>query len=682
MKFNILASTSQINSRNGKCLGIGSVNGLAELGRRMKGCGIAGDIYDLPNGSRNPGIASPFSLTSGFALTTDELNFFDIEELKADKTLLKHVSSIQDTYCNLFGEGRTVSYTLKRSLVQWILTECFQRFSDAGEQRRAEYKDFERIADYWLDDYALFETYREKEILREDKDYRDKSSSLAKRFIEKQKERIQFHKYVQFLCFQQRLGAYRELKKGGTGLIVNLPFGVEFDSADVFFHPEVFDENRQVGCSPEPEHGYPEQAWGVAVYKEKSAGLETYLKEKMQWLSNMGDGIFLDHLVGWCGQYVLPREIPEESRYPHGHFLTENHEKRKETIRWFLNIINQTGLRMRGEVAGDAARVKATREVIREMIEEGVNISAMAIPRWESRKNILMPLKDYSPGTITMVETHDTSTLLQYLLNRKGYFEDFETAGRILEFCRTVLALPFFENDVPLVLDECSDDLWFEISKRICNGTPSVDFVFTLPGLISLLDRQHRSPTIENNINVKPGTSGAVGNGWRNWSHFSPPVEVMTDDPDLKRKLQELGKRSFQPIEPFYVLDRKPLYEGELTVIYSPVTNRRIVYRSVRKQWKILDFPGLLDGNREVSELLVKNEEEEEVWNRIDLESLIDLTLPGQLQFQDLNGNRECYSYSVDELRENGLFVKLQPDQIHHFLVYRGDVPVMPDFPD
>lgn len=679
MKFNLLGSTTQINSRTGKQFGTGTIKGLEQLASFMVECGIDGDIYDLPNLSRNSRIASPFSINSGFAFTTDDLDFFAVPEVDRHPSLKSHLLSIYETNQRVFGDTRVVSYTLKRSIAPWILESCFEIFRDTDdEQRRTDFESFQKLAVYWLEHYAVHQVAKESEVdLLTAGDSRD-LQTLTSELKVQQPERIAFHRYVQFLCFEQRRALHRSLKRMGIGLILNLPFGVELDSADVCFHPEVFDTKMQVGCSPEPEHGYPEQAWGVAAYREQTDGLRQYLRERMSWLAKFGDGVFLDHLVGWCGQYVVPFQLPADSVYPHGHFLTEDVDKRVENLTWFLEIVKSTGLKINGEVAGDSARVKASKEAIRRFIADGGNVNAMAIPRWEKDGELLRPLRDYQQQDLVMVETHDTSTLLQYLINQKGYEPDFESEASILEFCQRVLALPFFISDIPLRLTDCDDKVWFEICRRLSEGCAANEFVVSLPGLISLLSADFRSPTIENNINIKPGTSGTVGNGWRNWSYFSPSIECMVEDAALKSKLMRLGKRVYKPFAPMTPVQTAETREVGLEMLCSNPVNREIVFWNDNR-WTVLNKIEGLPLSKVDLELVLKNTGDTELWHRIDLSGLLDLNGNDLFQFQDLNGNRECYAYDARDLKLNRFFVRLQPSQIHHFLIYRSEQPVALD---
>ncbi|MCP4754807.1 MAG: 4-alpha-glucanotransferase [Proteobacteria bacterium] len=674
MKLNLLVAVSQLNSLPGKSLGTGTMDALRHLAELMVECGIHGHIYDLPNGSRNPDTASPFSLNNGFALNTDELNVDNIPELHDNPELSGHIGQISSTHDRFFENKRTVSYALKRTLMPWILGECYQVFLNRDYyHRRQQFDAFLEKSAYWIEDYALYEVFKERDIDLSGHEYRRHTNPEVLEFKEKHRRRMEYFKYIQFLCFEQRQQIRTDLRKLNTGLIVNLPFGVETHSADVFFHPEVFDFELQVGCSPEPEHGYPEQAWGIAAYREKTPGLRNYLEEKMRWISGLGDGVFLDHLVGWCGQYVLPMVIPSDSVYPHGSFLTEDPTGRKENIRWFLDIVVGSGLQIRGEIAGDHKRVEATNAVLEEMIRQGADIGAMAIPRWENEKGRLKPLRRYEASTLTMVETHDTSTLLQYLINRKGYDEDFEKPERILEFCNRVVGLPFHVCDVPLTIEECTREFWFEVCRRFSEGTPSKELVFTLPGLISILSNAYRSASIENNINVKPGTSGAVGNGWGNWSYFSAPVETMKNDRFLNDALKRLGNRKYRPFDYFHDLKLPEDTAEGLKVVYSKVDDgRQIVYRNASSQWDILNLP-VEFGDIDIDlELVIYNSSQEEIWERIDLDEILDLKRDVSYSFQDLNGDRSRYAYSVEELRTESLFVRLRSKQIHHFLVFEN----------
>lgn len=668
MKFNILISTSQLNSLDGNVFGAGSVDGVRHLATVMEKCGIEGDIYDLPNGSRNSYTASPFSLNNGFALTIDELNLMKIPELFQNQKFYIQVKELFDIYHARFKHSRKVDYTMKRTMSDWILKHCFKMFNETQFLHRLEqFQKFEAAASYWLEDYAVYEVYRELFP----NDLRFKATKKSRESIQKikleYKERIQYYKYIQFLCFEQRQQLHNDLKKQGKGLIINLPFGVELYSADVYFHPDVFDTSLQVGCSPEPYNGFPEQAWGIAAYKEKSEGLARYLSEKMKWLSLLGDGLFIDHLVGWCGQYVLPMELPTGDVGPYGGFLTENVAQRESNLKWFLDIVFAAGLSVKGEVVGDYERVQVTRKLIDKYIQKKRDICAMTIPRWEEKDGELMPLSDYKNTTLMMVETHDTSTLLQYLMNQKGDRKDFETLQRIESFANRVLGLPWTKKDVPLQQGELSDAVCQELIRRLVQGSRSKEVVFTFPSLVSLLRSEERTSSAKNNINFQPGTSGALDNEWNNWCFFSPEVETLAD---VSEFLSKVGKRSYAKFDYFHCST-----EGDgnnhLKVLTSKIGNREIVFKEKDAGWKIWSDYSFCPKNKIIAEILIFNSTESEAWQLIDVSESIDLEKPDRIYgFKDLNNEQKCYFRSAAELKEKKLFVKLDVGESHHFLLY------------
>ena len=668
MQLNFLIATSQLNSKNGKILGSGTLKSLEELADILHRIGLKTDIYDLPNGSRNPDKASPFSLNSGFAQNSDELNIFEIPEVIQSPPLKRHLVKINDHYLRQYQHNRTISYVLKRSIYPWILNECFEIFQQNHDpQRLAKYQEFQNYARYWIKEYALYEVYKKINTVLDYEVAYNINHPKTISYIHKHSNQIEYYIYSQFLCYEQRQALLKKLKDYGIKLIINLPFGVEFDSADVCFHPEVFETDFQVGCSPEPEHGYPEQAWGVAVYKEKTDGLKNYLTAKMNWLSQLGNGVFLDHLVGWCGQYIVPVNISPDSQYPHGHFITDNFEERKDNIRWFLDILLKTDLQIKGEIAGDHQRVLATRAVVDDLLAEDHKIGAMAIPRWETQNNQTIPLSQYKPSTLVMHETHDTSTILQYLLNKKGQYSDFEQPAIILDYSRRVLGLPFFLNDVPLKKKNIDQTVWNEIARRLINGVSSDEVLITLSGLISLLSPDHHSTTIENNINNKPGTSGLVGNEYRNWSYYTLPVELLESDPVVCSFLKKHAQGNFLPFDYFHYLDAIFYHNAELEILYSKTANRSIIYQN-QGSWQEFDNIDFLNSNAISTELIINNPTENKIWERIDLKPFLELNIE-QIHFFDLNNHLVQYSYSGYELQQEGLFVKLDANQTHHFLV-------------
>ena len=302
-----------------------------------------------------------------------------------------------------------------------------------------------------------------------------------------------------------------------------------------------------------------------------------------------------------------------------------------------------------------------------ELLAENHKIGAMAVPRWETKNNQTIPLSKYKSSTLVMHETHDTSTMLQYLLNQKGEKPDFEQPGIILDYCRRVLGLPFFLKDVPLEIKNINQKVWEEVARRLVKGVPTDEVILTLSGLISLLSPDHHSTTIQNNINNKPGTSGLVGNEYRNWSYYTLPVELLEIDPVVYSFLKKYAQGDYLPFDYFHYLDAIFYHNAELEVIYSKTANRAIIYQN-RDTWRVFDKVDFLNSNAISTELVINNRTENEIWERINLKPFLELNNE-RIHFFDLNYHLAQYSYSGYELQQEDLFVKLDANQTHHFLV-------------
>ncbi|MDX2471053.1 MAG: 4-alpha-glucanotransferase [SAR324 cluster bacterium] len=659
MKFSLLVSTASLKSEKND-FSSGSSSVLLELGELMNKAGLDGNIFELPIQAREITQLSPFSIQNGFALNPLDLDISLIPELQGarEKTtsiekfnLIKELSSLHK---GLFSGVKRINYELRSLFILSSLEVAFANFAPKGTRDKA-FQDFKKASAYWLDDYAKFKVLA--------KAYPSfKLAELRKLNLKKSDEpAIALTQYVQFLCFEQRSAITAKLKAFNLGLVLNLPFGVETLSADIAYHPEVFDESKQVGCSPEPEHGYPEQAWGIAPYREQTAGLAKYLNERFSWLAQFGSGIFLDHLVGWCGQYVLPVKLPK-SDGPHGEFLTESFEKREENILWLLDLLKDKNLSLMAEIAGDYNRLQATLDGLAKARKKGLAMSVMEIPRWiRGASGTIKPLAQYEPSSLMMLETHDTSTLLQYLTNQKGDQADFESPEVLLDFCRNFLSWPLFYHEVPLKLIDLNPEVAWELFERIYHGSQAGELVFTYGGLVSLLHPKYFSTDLEMNINIAPGTSGEIGNLRGNWSYFAPPLEAFAD---LVPKLKALGPRACKDIEPvrgFY-----PDQDGP-ELLVSNLKNKKAIYQSFGG-YKVYQGP-----LKPTFELLMFNPQDHEVSGMLDFYGLgLDLDemeLSESLEIQDLKGEGKSYSHKLEDLKAKGLFYKMAPKQTHHLII-------------
>ncbi len=644
MKFSLLLSAAQTR-HEGSLFGASGLEALLETAKAMKEVGLEGRIFDLPCNARDLTQASPFSIRSGFALNPLELDLFTVPEILEQAEVLATLKELQALEQANFAQSPGLAYSFRATLYLWALRKAFGGGKLKGKRGKS-YQEFQKAAAYWLEPYALFEARRQLKTLPAPTEPWQSSMTAQ------EEEESRFIVYQQFLCWEQRKKLKERLEEEQIPLVLNLPFGLERDSAEVALLSEVFDPSLQVGCGPEPYNGFPEQAWGIAPYQERSPALKEYLLRRIAWLGQFGHGVFLDHLVGWCGQYVLPLKLSANPG-PQGHFLTSDAEERKANLLWFLEVLHQGKLSVLGEIAGDRERVAATQAGLAEAKKKGWEVTPTLIPRWEKdHAGRLRTLAEYDPQALVMIETHDTSTLLQYLANQKGGQADFEGLSQIEEFCHLVLGLPLFPHQLPLKPAVYSEEAVWEIYRRLVQGCPSQEVAFTLPGLISWLHPKWRSVSKKNNINVQAGTTGEVGNEEGNWSFFSPPLRAFKE---LKKGFAQLGPRVFAPMQPVYGLDL-----GPVRGLWSALENKTPL---VLQEGKLIQTGVGAD-----FEICLYNPQQQPMSGMLGLSFL---PLQGEeLQVRDAGASQKVWRHDLRRIRQEGLYYRLGPGQSQHLLLW------------
>jgi hypothetical protein len=142
---------------------------------------------------------------------------------------------------------------------------------------------------------------------------------------------------------------------------------------------------------------------------------------------------------------------------------------------------------------------------------------------------------------------------------------------------------------------------------------------------------------------------------------------LLKNDPAVCTFLKQYAQSDFQPFDYFHYLEADNYQNAKIEVLYSSVKNRFIVYQNQNK-WQVFDDKEFLAEKMIASELIITNPTENEVWERINLNSFLKLEID-PIHFFDLNNQLVQYAYSTHELYNEGLFIKLSPLQTHHFLV-------------
>ena len=202
-----------------------------------------------------------------------------------------------------------------------LLREAAQRFLEGSDGDRRRLEAFKQENAAWLDDFVLFEVMREvhggatwstwpKELARREPE------GLHKFGLEYQR-RLEVERVVQFAFFEQWRALRQYCVQRGIKIIGDVAIFVNYDSADVWRHPELFyldDELQPTVVSGVPPDAFSTtgQRWGNPLYRwdvAKSTGYEWWV-QRISWALQTCDIVRLDHFRGFESYWEIPASEP------------------------------------------------------------------------------------------------------------------------------------------------------------------------------------------------------------------------------------------------------------------------------------------------------------------------------------------------------------------------------------
>ncbi len=256
---------------------------------------------------------SPYSSTSAFA---GNPLLISLERL-ADRGWIDRAQ-----VDNLPGGGQPVDYptVFRRKLP--LLFEAAHNFAgSAAPQARARYENFCRQNQWWLDDFVLFDGLRASFKLESwnrwprELAHRDRSA-IGKAHAEMQKD-LDVRRVVQFFFYEQWQALRAYCAKKSIRVAGDIAIFVNFDSADVWTHPDLFRLNDEL--DPEVVAGVPPdffskdgQRWGSPLYRwdVMQQGGYAWWIDRMRWATSNFDYVRLDHFRGFSQFWEIPAGEP------------------------------------------------------------------------------------------------------------------------------------------------------------------------------------------------------------------------------------------------------------------------------------------------------------------------------------------------------------------------------------
>ncbi len=301
-------------------LGIGDTAALRELVDWAAECRLG--ILQLLPINETGGDNSPYNAISSVALEPSLIDLSALPELAPED-----LAAARDTLDPSVLTENLVDHDAVKVLKQGLLEMAFVRFrqDSGGGERGKEFKLFCMEEAGWLDDYCVFRWLMDHEGGSESWDLWSinyNKPALARAWVDRHRgrkgsgveERLAFFAWVQWVAFTQ----WRDLRAYAGSrevlLMGDVPIGVSYYSADVFFEPQWFDL-KWCGGAP-PETVFKDDAfaikwgqnWGIPLYRWEVLGEDDFgwWRRRIDKLTDVFHVFRIDHILGFYRIYGFP----------------------------------------------------------------------------------------------------------------------------------------------------------------------------------------------------------------------------------------------------------------------------------------------------------------------------------------------------------------------------------------
>jgi 4-alpha-glucanotransferase len=214
--------------------------------------------------------------------------------------------------------GEKVDFGSALEIKQRFLAQACTRYQEtAHSEFSSAFRSFAEKNSFWLTDYALFRALKDE---HGGQPWHEWESALAQRdasaiagVTQKLHDRIEKHKFAQFLFFKQWFELRDYCHTLGLRLIGDVPIFVAHDSADVWTYPEEFKlENNGrptvVAGVPPDYFSATGQLWGNPIYDWDHMRKNDFRWwiERVRANLRMVDVVRLDHFRGFAACWEIP----------------------------------------------------------------------------------------------------------------------------------------------------------------------------------------------------------------------------------------------------------------------------------------------------------------------------------------------------------------------------------------
>ena len=349
---------------------------------------------------------SPYSCFSAFA---GNHLFISPEQLLKEGLL--NDDDLSDT--PEFSNSKT-EYNKVKDFKKTLFKKAFEKFAFAEHKLKNSFDKFCYENAFWLDDYVFYMSLKDShngdEWSKWEEGLTKRDISEMKKWSEKLKDEISFHKFVQFLFTHQwyKLKDYANSKD--IKIVGDVPIFIAYDSSDLWGNKRLFtvenDGEPITIAGVPPDYFSPTgQLWGNPLFKWKEmekSNFDWWVKRVRHQLKYI-DILRIDHFRGFDAFWEIPGDAPTAEN---GKWVKGPGAKLFETLKEELGELPI--------IAEDLGVItKSVNELRNKFNFPGMNILQFAFGEGMETRFLPHNIKENS---VVYTGTHDNDTT-------RGYFE-------------------------------------------------------------------------------------------------------------------------------------------------------------------------------------------------------------------------------------------------------------------
>jgi 4-alpha-glucanotransferase len=203
-----------------------------------------------------------------------------------------------------------------------LLGEAAARFlRNAGDETRGKFLRFTDENRWWLEDFVLFQVYRERHDCRSwnewPSDIGCREPDALRLLSAELASQLDAARVIQFFFLEQWHALRRYCAENRVRVVGDIAFYVDYDSADVWSRRDLWQlkdnlEPLVVSGVPPDAFAVTGQRWGNPIYNWQKMREEGYAWwiERLRWATQTCDYIRLDHFRGFDQYWEIPSSEP------------------------------------------------------------------------------------------------------------------------------------------------------------------------------------------------------------------------------------------------------------------------------------------------------------------------------------------------------------------------------------